>query len=300
MYWLGRGSFGLLSLTLLFLLFPTGKPFSRRWGWVGWIAAVRSALSIPVSAIAPDPIGTFPFSTELVAASDSLRMVMKTPKIYLDLVDILCLGAGLISLVVRLIRAKGVERQQLKWFLFPVIFYPLAILLIVLGGRYLPPEFSWMLWVGAFFGVTAGTSMAATSAIAIFRYRMWDIDIIIHRTLVYGLLSSLLVFIYFSSVVLFQQVLQALTGQGSTPAVVISTLMVVAIFTPLRRRIQDFIDRRFYRRKYNAEKIMAAWNAGIRDEVDIDQLSLRLVGVVEETLQPERVSLWLKKHKRKK
>jgi hypothetical protein len=131
-------------------------------------------------------------------------------------------------------------------------------------------------------------------ALAILRYRLWDIDVLIRRTLVYGLLTGSLALVYFGSVVLLQGVVDTFLG-GSSPAVtVISTLAVAALFTPLRRRIQDFIDRRFYRHKYNAEQVLSAFSQTLRDEVDLDRLSGSILGVVEETMQPAHLSLWVK------
>jgi hypothetical protein len=136
--------------------------------------------------------------------------------------------------------------------------------------------------------------MAAASAIAIFRYRLYDIDIIINRTLVYGLLTGTLALIYFSSVLLLQQIFQTLTGQGSTLAIVVSTLIIAALFSPMRGRIQEFIDQRFYRRKYDAEVTLSNFAALARDEVDMEKLAAALLDVVQYSLQPERTSLWLK------
>ncbi len=137
-------------------------------------------------------------------------------------------------------------------------------------------------------------SSPVAMGVAIFRYRLYQIDLIINRTLVYGSLSAILVAIYFGGIVVLQRVFVLLTGQQSTLAVVASTLLIAALFTPLRRRIQSFIDRRFYRRKYDAAKTLEAFSTHLRNETDLEALSDDLVGVVRETMQPAHVSLWLR------
>jgi len=136
--------------------------------------------------------------------------------------------------------------------------------------------------------------------IAVLRYRLYDIDIIINRTLVYGSLSATLVALYFGGIVVLQRVFVLLTGQQSTLAVVASTLLIAALFTPLRRRIQGFIDRRFYRRKYDARKTLEAFSTKLKNETDLESLDNELVGVVRETMQPAHVSFWLRPDARRK
>jgi hypothetical protein len=143
-------------------------------------------------------------------------------------------------------------------------------------------------------GLLVLPSIPIATGIAILRYRLYDIDRIIHRTLVYGSLTTMLAAVYLGSVVLLQYIFRALTSQGSTFAVVASTLVIAALFNPLRRGIQSFIDRHFYRRKYDARKTLETFSAKLRDETDLDALSDDLVGVVRETMQPAHVSLWLR------
>jgi hypothetical protein len=203
------------------------------------------------------------------------------------------LGAVVLSVFMRLRHALGVERQQIKWFA-----YAAAGSVIAGGVAYLIPIVVdtplWFERMGFALNIAFIPAIPIAIGIAILRYRLYDIDRIINRTLVYGALSATLVALYFGGIVMLQRVFVLLTGQQSTLAVVASTLLIAALFTPLRRLIQGFIDRRFYRSKYDARKTLEAFSAQLRNETDLEALSDDLVGVVRETMQPAHVSLWLR------
>jgi hypothetical protein len=152
----------------------------------------------------------------------------------------------------------------------------------------------WWLNLLTYAVLSSFTLVPVAVGIAVLRYRLYEIDLIINRALVYGTLTATLVALYFGGIVVLQRVFVALTGQQSTLAVVASTLLIAALFNPLRRRIQRFIDRRFYRRKYDARKTLESFSARLRDETDLGALNEELVGVVRETMQPAHVSVWLR------
>ena len=156
---------------------------------------------------------------------------------------------------------------------------------------------SWGLWIGYLLVGIGGLGGPIAIGIAILRYSLYEIDTLINRTLVYGSLTAMLVALYFGGIVLLQRFFVLLTGEKSTLAVVASTLLIAALFNPLRRRIQSFIDRRFYRKKYDARKTLETFSTKLRDETDLNALSDDLVGVVRETMQPAHVSLWLRPEK---
>jgi hypothetical protein len=196
------------------------------------------------------------------------------------------------SMFVRLRRATGVERQQIKWFAYAAA---VAVSGSIVGhSLFLATDATWLLWAGLIPGMVGVLGMPVAMGIAILRYRLYEIDLIINRTLVYGSLTAILATLYFGGIVVLQRLFVALTAQESQLAIVASTLAVAAIFNPLRRRIQALVDRRFYRRKYDAAKTPEAFSVKLRDETDLDALSDDLVGVVKETMQPAHVSLWLR------
>jgi len=194
-----------------------------------------------------------------------------------------------------------VERQQTKWVAFGFLVVLVGSLVGARLGFTLSSLHNDTLYaLGNFFSSSIiGLPLPLTLGVAMFRYRLWDIDVIINRTLVYGALTALLVGIYLSSVVLLDALLQPFIGQGNDLAVVASTLLIAALFMPLRRRIQAVIDRRFYRRKYDAARTLEAFSRTARDEVNLDMLTGRLVEVVDETMQPAHVGLWLRQPERK-
>jgi hypothetical protein len=278
MLWL-QGWFWMLFVGLivfLLLLFPTGRLPNRRWRPFAWVSvAVISGGVIWSSAISPD-VG------------------FNVPPSPVQLSVVLLGGIAAASLIIGRRDARGVERQQIKWLLYVGPLFFVAVGLHIGFYYFWLAERSWGLWASYLLVTVGGLSGPIAIGIAILRYKLYDIDIIINRTLVYGSLTAMLVALYFGVIVVLQRVFVLLIGQQSTLAVVASTLLIAALFTPLRRRIQSFIDRRFYRRKYDARKTLEAFSAQLREETDLDALSDDLVGVVRETMQPAHVSLWLR------
>jgi len=191
-----------------------------------------------------------------------------------------------------------VRREQIKWLAFAASILGLGISSYVIPANILPDDAGGVdrLWVNLLEDAVmlSFASIPVAVGIAILRYRLYDIDVIINRALVYAPLTAMLALVYFGGVVGLQAALRVLAGQESTFAIVASTLVIAALFNPLRRRVQGFVDRRFYRRKYDSRKILEAFNARLRDETDLNTLSEDLVGVARTTVQPEHASLWLR------
>ena len=270
------------------LLFPTGRLPSRRWRWLAWLTGAFILGGVVVSAFSP---GAYLGSLGPIRNPLGIEGFTVVYKALLYTLAPFLFGAAALSVFMRLGRAVGVERQQIKWFAYAAALNALSIILNVTTLAIDAPR--WFEWAGTVFFTAAGTTVPISIGIAILRYRLYDIDILINRTLVYGSVTATLVALYFVGIVVLQRLFVVLTGQQSTLAVVASTLLIAALFSPLRRGIQSFIDRRFYRRKYDAAKTLEAFSAKLRDETDLDALSDDLVGVVRETMQPDHVSLWL-------
>jgi len=290
--WFSNWNWLLLIIPLLFilLLFPNGRPPTSRWRWVGVAAIVWAALFVLVATLSrrlttPDlvldnPIGVLGKGTVELLASVWIAGLL------------LLLAACALALFVRYRRANDTEREQIKWLL-----YACAVFVVVYVGGTIGEVAGSNSVGGYIWGILFGLSLVmlpAAIGIAVLRYRLYEIDVVINRTLVYGSLTALLVGVYFGGVVGSQFVFRALSGGESQLAVVASTLAIAELFNPLHRRIQSFIDRRFYRRKYDARKTLEAFSAQLRNETDLKALSIDLVGVVRDTMQPAHVSLWLR------
>jgi hypothetical protein len=288
-YWLyqlsaGGGWLVFWSAALEFtMVFPRTHPFLQRRPWVRPLIYVSSfvtflvylALSRVLSPTTVDWLGSWMTGNWLIA------FIFQLPAIYFVL-------SGYRS------SRSPSDRRKVRWLVFAFI---------LCGGIGL------ILWFIP--GVVLGKPLIDANAlglsvlpfpvilaIAVLRYQLFDIDIIIRRTLIYGALTAILALIYFGSVVLLQGLVRAVTGQSAEIVIILSTLAIAALFAPMRRRIQELIDRRFYRRKYDVQQVLAAFSATVRDEVDLDELTEELLGVVDETMQPAQVSLWLKKPER--
>jgi uncharacterized membrane protein YhdT len=274
----------------LYLLFPTGRLPSRRWRWVAWLTAALVLAGVITSAFSSGALMGVLGPIRNPLGIEGLTSVYKA---LLYFTSTVALSAVVLSVFMRLRRAAGVERQQIKWFAYAAAASVMATSLAYL----VPGVIDTPLWferMGFALNIAFIPAIPIAIGIAILRYRLYDIDRIINRTLVYGALSATLVALYFGGIVMLQRVFVLLTGQQSTLAVVASTLLIAALFTPLRRLIQGFIDRRFYRSKYDARKALEALSAQLRNETDLEALSEDLVGVVRETMQPAHVSLWLR------
>jgi hypothetical protein len=281
----------LLALTLIYLpmLFPDGRLLSRRWLPVAVIPGIGTLGVIVLGALAEslvlDPIVEGArYRIDNPIGIEGLVMVEDLPVFgVMNVLLIVGVVGAAASVVVRFRRSRGVERQQMKWFTCTA-----ALILLAPAVDYLPDIVS-SLW----FAVVL-IAMPTAIGIAVLRYRLYGIDLVINRTLVYGPLTAILVLVYVGGVVSLEYAFRALTGQSSQIAIVASTLVIATLFNPLRRRIQSFIDRRFYRRKYDARKTLEAFSSKLRDETDLDSLNRELVEVVSETMQPEYASLWLR------
>ncbi|QIN83845.1 hypothetical protein GBA63_15265 [Rubrobacter tropicus] len=293
MSWVGNWTWAPgLGLVLVFLplLFPDGRPPSRRWWWAGWIGGASVAVIAALAAVILWPERGPALLTPPTGEEGGPERALDVLVEYVAFPMMLVAGlAAVASLFVRFRRAGGVERQQIKWFAYAAAI-TLFWTFLIEGIPDSNPSFE---AVTNTLGVLVVPSIPIAAGIAILRYRLYDIDLIINRTLVYAALTGTLVTVYVGSAVLLQYLFRALGGGESQFAIVASTLVIAALFGPLRRRIQALIDRRFYRKKYDAAKTLEAFSTRLKGETELEALAGGLAGVVRETVQPERVSLWL-------
>ena len=289
---------GLFGIYLI-LLFPDGRLPSRRWRPLAWLSGAVIVLVSAGFVLSPGPMDGLggvrnPFGLEKFPwlADATLGVMVLLP---------LCILVSAISLVLRFLRSEGEQREQIKWLAFAASILGLGFSSYIIPSFFVvedPTGGAGPLWVNLLEdAVTLSfASVPVAVGIAILRYRLYEIDLLINRTLVYGSLTVMLALVYLGGVAMTQAIFRVVTGQEHQPqlAVVVSTLVIAALFNPLRRRIQAFTDRRFYRSKYDARKTLEGFSARLRNETDLVALSDDLVGVVRETMQPAHVSLWLR------
>jgi hypothetical protein len=313
--WVATWMFSAIPTVVVFLmlLFPQGRLPSRRWRIVVWVTLCGAALTALGDMFMPGVLPSHPYldnpfgEVAIIGGFATYDLFGASIVIGLTLLAVSILAA-LLSVIVRLRQARGDERQQLKWFLYAAV--PLTVFGSLNIGNSIVYDFTttflfrtvYLLPSLALYKAVDNVTWFALlvvpvfTYIAILKYRLYDTDLVINRALVYGFLTAFLAAVYFGGVTATEAIFRALTGQEQQPqlAIVVSTLVIAALFNPLRRRIQSFIDRRFYRRKYDAAKTLEAFSAKLRDETDLDALNAELVGVVRETMQPAHVSLWLR------
>jgi hypothetical protein len=277
-----------LLLIFPFLLFPNGRLLSQRWLpilWLAWFTLIVQFLEV----FRPGPLNYFPNWENPLG----IEQMAGYYEISGTLIEILTAALFFICaalLILRYRRASIIERQQIKWFAFSATIVSVGLLLSIFFFDPLP------LIAETVLGFLIYSSLLLAFAIAILRYHLWDIDLVIRRTLQYTLLTGLLLLVYFGTIFVLQNLFVGITDQRSQVVVVISTLTIAALFNPLRLRVQDFIDRRFYRQKYDAEQALAQFAAAARSEVDMDKLTASLLAVVAEAIHPESISLWIQSY----
>jgi len=282
--WIWVPSLGLI--VFLLLVFPDGRLPGTLWRRVAWFTVSVVLAGAILAAISPGAVLQHPFDNPL--GIEGLPNVYKP----LEALMYALIVVGALSMVARMRQAGSTERQQIKWFAYATTVSISGVILKntifpALGG-------TWVWWVGLVLTTVGLSGSPVAMGIAILRYRLYEIDLLINRTLVYGSLTATLVAVYLGAVVLLQYVFRTLTGGESQIAIVASTLAIAALFVPLRRRIQSLIDRSFYRRGYDAAKTLEAFSAKLREETDLEALNHDLLEVIGETMRPKHVSLWLR------
>jgi hypothetical protein len=288
--WLGLG------VIVVPLLFPDGRLLSPRWVWVLRLTAVGFVLSVVGTAFKPGGLDTNQKpNIQNPYALPGLKDVLSVLNVIGEVLFIVAILAAVVSVVLRFKRSRGEARLQLKWFALVGSVMIVGFLLAAIAAAF--GDNSPIAWIGdigwpvGLLSLVIGIPIA--TGVAVLRYRLYEIDVVINRTLVYGFLTVTLAAVYIGSVLLLQLVLDSFTS-GSSLAVAVSTLGVAALFRPARARIQGVVDRRFYRHKYDAARTLESFSARLREQVDLEALGGELRNVVSETMQPTHVSLWLK------
>jgi hypothetical protein len=279
------------SAVLLVLLFPHGRLVARGWRAAVWMAVAGGALWALWWATWAQSNYFYPSIDNPFGIAGALGDAIKGLGALGATAVLLSCLASVLSVIVRLDNAQGEERQQIKWFAYAAAVLVGDFFLVVLPAQEIAgPGAAFIFIMIGLLGIPVAVG------VAILKYRLYDIDRIINRTLVYGALTAMLAAVYLGGVTATEAIFRALTSQERQPqlAIVVSTLVIAALFNPLRHRIQGFIDRRFYRRKYDAAKTLETFSAKLRGETDLDALSEDLVSMVRETMQPAHVSLWLR------
>ena len=285
--WIASWSFAFFAgpvLTLIPQLFPMGQPLTRRWTPLVWCGAAFVPLVFFLFGLRPGPTENAVFIENPLGLSGVLADARATLEAPLGAFMALTVAASGIALAARFHRARGVERQQLKWVASSAGFCALAFVVMIASNTSKPGQ---VLMIAAF------TTLPIAIGIAILRYRLYDIDVLINRALVYGATTGAIAIAFFGGIVVLEAVLRPLTS-GSEFAVAASTLGSFALFQPLRRRVQRAVDRRFYRSRYDAGRTLDAFSLHLRDEVALDAVRANLLDAVRETVQPVHVSLWLR------
>ena len=277
----------ILITTFTLLIFPDGALVSPRWRIVAWLSALDGVIGVTGLAFAAGPMNNAPFADNPVAL---LSFDVARDLFFLSFFGLAILvTASAASLIVRFRRAQGVERQQLKWLAYEAGLIAIAVLITAVTQVVAP---DWKPSQVLFILVLA--LMPFTIAVAVLRYRLYDIDVLINRTIVYGLTSAAIGITFFAGIVVLQSALRPLTG-GSELAVAGSTLLCFGLFQPVRRSVQATVDRRFYRSRYDAGRALDTFTSRLAGEVDLDTVGAELADAVRATVQPSHVSVWVRK-----
>ena len=284
---------------LIPLHFPTGRPPTPRWNWVNWLAVGMGGFFVVASLFFDNAIGPMDYAWRLPNPLGYIPEAVVNGPFLLGWGSglVIVLGASLVSLIVRYRRAHAIERLQIRWLIFAGVILLLTYTPIFFLTDPAAPGFASQFWQSLLLLVSI-MGFAAAITIAILRYQLWDIDVIIRRTLIYSVLTAILALVYFGSVIVLQTIFADATGERSALSIVLSTLLIAALFTPLRLRIQETIDRRFFRRKYDAQQALAGFSRLTRGAADLDEINRALLQVVDETVQPQTAAVWLRPEKK--